>query len=127
MGKSKRGSKELTREQRLLNENKNLKKQLSQIRKQMARIDLDRYDFVKEMLEEHGPESQPEFGSEFLENLKKKWLCNDCRQGHLEIITFNKIDSTFYYRKCTNCPNRTKSQKYSPQVSGIIKKAVSDV
>lgn len=123
MGKSRRGTKEFTREQRLLNENKKLKQQVAQLRKQLARLDLDRYDSIKEMLEEHNSENQPEFGAEFLDNLKKTWLCNDCRNGYLEIILYNKVESTWYYRLCTNCPNRTKSQKYSPEVRGIIKKA----
>lgn len=126
MGKSRRGSKEFTKEQRLVKENKQLKQQVAQLRKQLARLDLDRYQSVKDMLEEHSPESQPEFGAEFLENLKRTWLCDDCRNGYLEIILYNKVESTWYYRKCTNCPHRTKSQKYSPEVKGIIKKVVAD-
>lgn len=126
MGKSRRGAKEFTREQRLANENKKLKQQIAQLRKQLARLDLDRYDSIKEMLEEHNPESQSEFGAEFLENLKKSWLCNDCRNGYLEIILYNKVDATWYYRKCSNCPHRTKSQRHSPEVKGIIKKAAID-
>lgn len=122
MGKTKRNDKDFSREQKLINENKRLKRELSKIRKAMARLDLDRYDTIREMVQEHRTESQPEFGADFLENLKKIWLCNDCRNGYLEIILFNKINSTYYYRKCNNCPNRTKSQKYDPQkVKGIIK------
>ena len=124
MGKLRRGAKEISREQKFAHENKMLKRELSQLRKQLARIDLDRYDSVKEMLEEHNPESQAHFGAEFLENLKKTWLCNDCRQGYLEIIIYNKVNATFYYRQCTHCPNRTTSQKYdSEKVKGIVKDA----
>ena len=121
MGKLKRGTKEISREQRLIHENKMLKRELGQIRKQLARIDLDRYDSVKEMLEEHNPEGQAAFGAEFLENLKKTWLCNDCRQGYLEIVIYNKVNSTFYYRHCTHCENRTKSQKHTQDVQGIVR------
>lgn len=123
MGKSRRGSKEFTREQRLAQENKQLKQQLAQIRKQLARIDLDRYDSIKEMLEEHNQADEPQTGTELLESLKKTWLCNDCRQGHLEIIIYTKLDSANYYRKCSYCPNRTRAQKYSPSVQGIMKKS----
>lgn len=126
MGKSRRGAKEFTKEQRLIKENKQLKQDLGQLRKQLARLDLDRYDSIKEMLEDHAPKSQPEFGADFLENLKKTWLCDDCRNGYLEIILYNKIESTWYYRKCTNCTNRTKSQKYSTEVKGIIKKVATN-
>jgi len=125
MGKSRRGTKEFSREQKLLNENKKLKQTIGQMRKHMARMELNRHDYesMKELMEEHQTEAEPVFGANFLDNLKKTWLCNDCRQGHLEIILYNKIDNTYYYRKCSNCPNRTKSQKYSPNVQGIIKKA----
>lgn len=123
LGKSIRGSKEFSREQKLIHENQRLKRDNAKLRKQLARIDLDRYETIREMIEDHGEENKSEFGAEFLENLKKTWLCDDCRNGHLEIILFNKLDSTYYYRKCSNCPNRTKSQKYSPSVQGIIKKA----
>ena len=121
--KRNHGKKEVDQLQRLKSENKTLKRELSQIRKQMARIDLDRFDTLREMIEENQTTEEPEFGANFLDNLKKTWLCNDCRQGHLEIILYNKVDSTWYYRKCSNCPNRTKSQKYFPSVQGIIKKA----
>lgn len=126
MGKSRRGNKELGREQKLIHENKRLKRDLAQLRKQMARIDLDRFDTLREMIEENQTAEQPEFGAEFLENLKKTWLCNDCRQGYLEIILYSKRENAWYYRKCTSCPNRTKSQKYSPSVLGIIKKVEQD-
>lgn len=126
MGKSRRGEKEFSREQKLIHENKRLKREISQLRKQLARLDLDRYDTVREMIEEHGHESTAQTGQELLENLKKTWTCNDCRNGFLEIILYNKIDSTWYYRKCSNCDHRTKSQKYTPEVKGIIKKAAAD-
>lgn len=126
MGKSRRGAKELGREQKLIHENKRLKRELAQLRKQMARIDLDRFETLREMIEENQTEEHSEFGADFLENLKKTWLCNDCRQGHLEIILYNKREDTWYYRACTHCENRTKSQKYSPEVKGIIKKEAQD-
>jgi hypothetical protein len=85
-------------------------------------MDLDRYDSLKEMLQEHSG-NQPEAQTEILENLKKTWLCKQCNVGYLEIIIFNKINCTWYYRACSNCTHRTKSQKYSPSVQGIIKKA----
>lgn len=126
MGKSRRGQKEISREQALISENKGLKRDLAKIRKQFARIDLDRFDTLREMIEENRTEEEPEFGAAFLENLKKTWLCNDCRQGHLEIVIYSKIGNPWYYRACTSCPNRTKSQKHTPAVTGIVKKVAVD-
>lgn len=121
MGKSRRGSKEISREQKLSHENKRLKRDLAQLRKQVARLDLDRYENAKELIEEHYVDNAQE-GQDILENLKKAWACNKCSDGFLEIFTYNKTDQTWYFRRCSNspgCGNRTESKKYTPDVKGI--------
>lgn len=120
MGKSRRGNKQFSREQKLIHENQVLKKKVAQLRKQLARLDLDRYENVKDLIEEHYQDDKAQ-GQNIMETLKKEWACKEC-SGYLEVILFNKINSTYYYRKCSNCPHRTKSQKYDPNlVKGIIK------
>lgn len=123
MGKSRRGNREFSKEQKLLHENKKLKRELSQLRKQIARLDLDRYDTVKEIIQQHYAQEREEEGKEILDNLKKEWACHQC-DGHLEIFLYTKINTTWYYRVCSNapsCKNRTKSQRYTPDVKGIKK------
>lgn len=126
MGKTRRGSKEVSREQRLVHENKQLKRENGQLRKELARLDLDRYDTVRELIEEHNVQNPEQSGDEWLESLKKTWACKECEDGYLQIFLFNKVGTLHYYRICSNspvCKNRTKSQKYdSSQVKGIIKK-----
>lgn len=126
MGKSRRGAKEFTREQRLNHENQRLKREIGRLRKELARMDLDRYGTVKEIIEEQFQEERAAQGQQILENLKNTWACSiEGCGGHLEIFTFNKVGSTWYYRICSNaprCKNRTKSQKYTPDVKGIMKK-----
>ena len=136
MGKSRRGNKERTREQELKYENKEfrrrerdkdneinqLKRQVSSLRKQLARIDLDRHSYVREVLEDHyANEEEVVDNAKLLNDLKKSWACKECGAGHLEIILYNKIGETWYFRQCNQCPNRTKSQVYSPNVQGIMK------
>jgi hypothetical protein len=121
VGKTRRGYKEYTREQKLAYENKRLKREVSSLRKQLARIDLDRFGHVKELIEKSYQMEEELEGRQILEKLKESWKCRDCNVGYLEIILYNRPDSTFYYRQCTNCPHRTKSQRWSPQVPGIIK------
>lgn len=121
MGKSKRSHKEFNREQKLVHENKKLKQQIAQLRKQLARIDLDRYDSIRDILRDHMEEDKPLTHNEILDNLKKAWACNECPTGYLEIIIFTKISSPWYYRQCNCCTNRTKSQKYDTSVKGIVK------
>lgn len=125
MGKARTDRHGYTREQRLIQENRLLKRQVSSLRKQLARIDLDRYDTVREMIEEHYKEDKEEAGKEILENLKKSWACHKCADGYLEIFIFNKGSSTIYYRICSNAPacmHRTKAKTYTPSVKGIIRK-----
>lgn len=114
-----------TREQELLHENQQLKRQISSLRKRLARIDLDRYDTIKEMIQEHYQEDKVEQGKEILESLKKSWACKSCDDGFLEIFVYNRGGSTWYYRICSNAPgclNRTKSQPYvEKNVKGIIR------
>lgn len=123
MGKSRRGSKEFTKEQRLLKENRQLKQQVSQLRKQLARIDLDRYHTVREMIEECRQEDRVESAQDLLDSLKKDWACKKpgC-EGYLEINIYSKMGNPHYFRKCTECPNRTVAKKYTPEVRGIVKK-----
>ena len=124
MGKSQRNGREITREQRLIHENQRLKRQLSHLRKQIARIDLDRYSSLRDIVDQHYQEDRAQEGQDLLEKLKQEWKCREPNcEGYLEIILYTKVDSTWYYRACTCCKNRTKAQKYVPsEVKGIVKK-----
>ena len=125
MGKARTDRYGNTKEQSLLRENQALKRQISSLRKQLARIDLDRYDTVKEMIQEHYQEDRAEEGKEILENLKRSWLCHKCEGGYLEIFVLNRGTDTIYYRICSNAPvcmHRTKPQIYTPGVKGIMRK-----
>lgn len=128
MGKSRTDNRGNTREQRLQHENEKLKKVIAQLRKQLARIDLDRYSSVKEIVHQYyrqeDAERHAEREREGLEQLKREWVCNSCSgAGHLEIILLNKMNDLFYYRQCTNCTHRTKLQRYNKNVRGIVKKS----
>lgn len=125
MGKAKRSDKEFTRQQKLLKENAKLKQVVAQLRKQLARLDLDRYTSVKEIIDEHYHKEESFNQEDLLEKMKQEWKCNESGcEGFLEIILYNKLESTWYFRACSECNNRTKSQKYdSNHVKGIVKKS----
>lgn len=123
MGKTRRGHKERSREQELKYENQKLRREVSSLRKQLARIDLDRYSHVRDIVEEHYAHEEQEVSTQdMLKSMKEKWRCHDCGIGYLEICLYTRLDGTFYYRICSNCSKRTKSQKYDEsKVQGIIK------
>lgn len=127
MGKSRRGDKERSREQELKYENNKLRREVSSLRKQLARIDLDRYGYVRDMIDEHLADQVEIVTTEdMLKSMKNEWKCHECNAGHLEIYPYGKMGETWYYRKCNNCPHRTKSQVYTPSVRGIVWEAPLD-
>ncbi|HEY5235473.1 MAG TPA: hypothetical protein VIJ14_04785 [Rhabdochlamydiaceae bacterium] len=125
MGKSRRSDKEYTKEQRLSKENRQLKKELAHLRKQIARLDGDRFETLRQMCADS--EEKERFNESMgpakstVEVLKKDWACRACTEGFLEINLFTKVGETWYYRRCNFCSNRTKSKRYDNQVKGIVK------
>jgi hypothetical protein len=117
LGKSRKTDKEYTREQRLSKENKELKKENGRLRKALSRH--ENLEHVRDFIEES---QEKENGQDFLDKMKDEWKCRECGLGYLEITIFNKINQSYYFRKCNGCNYRTKSQKYSTQVRGIIRK-----
>lgn len=120
MGKNTRGQKERSREQELKHENSKLRRQISSLRRQIARIDLDRYSHIRDMVEDHLQQEETFSAVKFINDLKKSWKCFDCNSGHLEIMIYSKAGDPWYYRQCTNCAKRTKSQAYTEKVEGIL-------
>lgn len=121
MGKSKRGEREYSKEQKLVHENRQLKKQISALRKQLSRIDIDRYDNLKDVIEQHYQEDKADEGRELMEKIKQEWKCHECHSGYLEILKYNKGLDTWYYRKCTKCPHRTPGKRFKEDVQGVFK------
>lgn len=101
-----------------------LRRQLSRSEKDYARVDLDRYGMVREMVEEHlaGEDSRDE--KSFIEKVKKEWTCHKCVKGHLEYITYPRAGEIWYRRECTLCDHGTKGQPYHPEVRGLQKTSV---
>ena len=124
LGKTRRGHKERSKEQELKYENQKMRREISSLRKQLARLDLDRYSYVKDIVDEHLSENNEEITTtQMLASMKNTWQCKECGIGYLEIILYGGPGgSMHYYRQCNNCSHRTKGQKYDPDtVRGIVK------
>ena len=123
MSRSTRGDKEYTRLQEALHENKKLKRENASLRRQLARIDLDRHSYVRDIIDEHMNEEEQESSTkDMLASMKNEWRCESCGEGFLEIHLYTRRDGTFYFRKCNNCPHRTVGQRYiRDKVKGIMK------
>lgn len=92
---------------RLKHENQKLKRQISQLRKQLSRLDLTKYNNIKELVDKHELEDKREAQQEHQEQIKKLWECFECRSDYLRMVTFERRDGVFYYRKCNSCGHRT--------------------
>lgn len=122
MGRKNRkpaNDKELKEVQWLRRENQKLRKNIASLRKQLSRIDVDRYQHVCEILEEYDNEPETFDPKEKLETLKKRWECHDCKEGILKLIMVSKLGEPYYFRKCTSCSKKTKLKKYTEDVEGI--------
>lgn len=121
--KRNHGRKELDQLQTFKRENDKLKRQISSLRKQLARIDLDRYVHVKTIVEEHmASEEVDQSTQSMLKSMENTWRCNQCNDGHLQIQLYTKSSETWYYRACSNeCGHRTPCKPYDPNsVKGIL-------
>lgn len=129
MGKSKRADKEFTREQRLIKENRQLKQELKHLRKQITRLDGDRFETLRQIVadQEETERFQDAMGpvTSSLETLKRDWACRECKDGYLEINLYPKMGQTYYYRACNKCRHRTTGKRYdSESVKGILKNGI---
>jgi hypothetical protein len=118
VGKRKVFQKEEAQIDKLRQENRKLKHQISQLRKQLDRIDVDRYQNLKQIVEKQAKEDAEAESTVHHERSMRDWKCRECTDGVLRISIIQRLDGVFYYRSCTHCPNRTKLQKYTEDVKG---------
>lgn len=123
MGKTRIGRKENNTIQDFKYKIQQLKAENDQLRKRLARIKLDEYGQLKKTIKKHYKKEETKQGNDILDKVRQEWKCHQCTKGFLEIFIYNRLNETYYYRTCNECDNRTKAQKYDPQlVKGIIKK-----
>jgi hypothetical protein len=92
-------------------ENQKLKEQISKLRKQISRIDLDRYHNVRDLINHYESTEKNETSPTQEEEIKKLWHCFQCDSDYLRMVTFERRDGIFYYRKCNTCNRKTKLKR----------------
>lgn len=107
---------DFSREEKLVAENKKLKRELKSLRNLIKRSDLSRLEHLERVVNE-----QREFDKEIKKQdskRKDKWACHSCGRGHMIPRVFTRRDGDFYYRTCNNedCGNRTKMKKLNKDV-----------
>jgi len=119
MKRTHKNDKELKEVQCLKQENKKLRRQVRKLRKVISKIDIEQYEFIKDLMESQAKEDSLPARKAEKEQLEKKWECHNCEDGILRIFVFNRKDGCFYLRKCDVCGKRTKMQKFTDHVEGV--------
>ena len=83
MKRRKFSGKEEDQLQRLKRENDRLKKEVSSLRKQFKRIDLDKFTNLKELADSHSRMEKLEAAQ--VEE-KSNWSCKECGRGVLRLV-----------------------------------------
>lgn len=118
--KTKRADKEFDLLEKLKHENKRLKRNLEALRKQLERVDFERYSNLQELVDKQHREEEALREEISNEKLKEKWSCFCCGKGFLYLKIFNHpVKGVMYYRACNICEHRTKMQLYTTEVQGL--------
>jgi len=124
LSKNKNCDKEYDKVQKLAHENRELKRKINSLRKQLAKRDSQIEEFCPgiDEFEEISLESEAKEKDKKINELKKEWQCHECGKGFLEIVKYPRIGEIWYFRRCNNlsCGHRTASKPYTPDVKGIL-------
>jgi len=95
--------------QKLKSENQRLKRERDALRKQLARVDLNQFQNLKETIDSYDRKDQE---AEDRDN----WECWTCRKGVIRLAIIERRNGAIYNRVCDNCGHKTKFKKYSDKV-----------
>lgn len=98
---------------------KKLKREIAGLRKQIDRLDLDRFASFKEALDRIDEIEMEQVAKRKEKDIsKEKWKCWSCNAGTLRLKVWDRLDGTRYQRVCDNqgCAKRTPMKKWTPEV-----------
>jgi len=103
---------------RLKQENKQLKRQLGNLKKQLDRVHPGNIEEIRAFAarQEERNRRKAEKRKE-----KKAWECYECGRGTLYIVKVPHPKGQQYFRSCDFCEHRTKAKPYTDKVKGLCK------
>jgi len=120
MRKDRQPRKEFTALQKANKEIKMLKRQLSRLKKLIARINIEEYQNIQEAKEAQMRERIAlKKDIETLEDAER-WRCFSCEEDYLRLVIYQKVDQPYYFRRCPSCGKRTKAQKFNVDIKGPL-------
>ena len=121
--RSHRNSGEIKQVQQLKQENSKLRRQIQKLRKELSKIDIDRYSYLKDLIESQDRQDVEFSKKQELEALQEKWICHKCEEDYLKLIIVPRLDGVWYFRRCKSCLHKTKLKRYTDDVEGLVDEA----
>lgn len=91
-----------TKLRQLANENKELRKEIKHLRREILKSHNKKETEVKES-DIPLPKKESKDG--------KDWTCHKCNTGVLTKVEYTRIGESWYFRKCSDCTYRTRGKK----------------
>lgn len=104
--------------QKLKEQLRKARRTISGLRKVISRVDMEQYSFVKDFMEAHDCDMTAPIEKD-MRQAEQRWQCYECGEGILKLITIFKVGVPHYFRKCSECENKTKLKRYTDDVEGI--------
>ncbi len=109
---------------KLKHENKQLKNDIKRLRKELDKNRIH-YEGIRDLLEQQAAEEAQTIKKQNKEELLKRWKCHKCDTGIMKLIILPRPDGPRYFRKCSDCENRTRLKKYTDDVEGITDEKIN--
>lgn len=121
MGKNRKPTRdgEVNENKKLKLQNQALRRQIQTLRKELNKIDIDRYQYLKDLIESQAKKEEKVETDIVLDKLKQKWECHTCGKDFLRLVIIPKADKLYYIRRCPTCMYKTKLKAYNDDIEGI--------
>ena len=111
--------KEFTEIQKLKEDNKKLRAQISKLRNLVKNIDANHYEFVNDLMssDRFNPKTK-ETKKQLRQKIEEQWKCHECDDGIMRLVVMHRVGEPWYLRKCDCCLHKTKLKKYNEEITG---------
>ena len=120
MARSKGGPKATELLERLKHENRLLKRQLSALRKQLQRVNLDEHGNLKKLVDKHERQDIEMNKKQTHSKMRREYGYRTCSEGYMLIVRISRQDGDFFFRRCSDdkCSARTVLEPWNDEVKG---------
>jgi DNA-directed RNA polymerase subunit RPC12/RpoP len=116
---------EVNENKKLKLQNQALRRQIQTLRKELNKIDIDRYQYLKDLVQSQAKKDEQVETTITLNKLKDKWECFTCGKDFLRLVIIPKADKLYYMRRCPTCLYKTRLKPYTDSIEGLTDDATT--